>query len=108
MDYGISGKIWVTFARVEFSQDHLTKFAMLRALKSKKAEEVAERLIEIFAILGSPRLLHTDNGKEFDNDVIRCVCKDWPECKPVRGKPRHSQSQGSVERCNRDVEVKKL
>lgn len=27
----------------------------------------------------------------------------WPQLKIVHGKPRHSQSQGSVERCNRDV-----
>ena len=30
----------------------------------------------------------------------------WPNCHLVHGKPRHSQSQGSVERCNQDVEVK--
>ena len=29
----------------------------------------------------------------------------WPECKMVHGKPRHSQSQGSVERANRDIEA---
>ena len=29
----------------------------------------------------------------------------WPECKLVHGKPRHSQSQGSVERANQDVEA---
>jgi hypothetical protein len=27
----------------------------------------------------------------------------WPELKIVRGKPRHSQSQGSIERANQDV-----
>ena len=29
----------------------------------------------------------------------------WPECKMVHGKPRHSQSQGWVERANRDIEA---
>ena len=28
----------------------------------------------------------------------------WPDCKPVHGKPRHSQSQGSIDRANRVVE----
>ena len=28
----------------------------------------------------------------------------WPGCKLVHGNPRHSQSQGSVERPNKDVE----
>ena len=30
----------------------------------------------------------------------------WPECHIVHGKPRHSQSQGSVERANQDIENK--
>lgn len=28
----------------------------------------------------------------------------WPELKIVHGKPRHSQSQGSVEQANQDIE----
>ena len=28
----------------------------------------------------------------------------WPDLKIVHGKPRHSQSQGSVERANQDIE----
>jgi hypothetical protein len=28
----------------------------------------------------------------------------WPEVKIVHGKARHSQSQGSVERANQDIE----
>lgn len=30
----------------------------------------------------------------------------WPECKIVHGKPRHSQSQGSIERAHLDIERK--
>ena len=30
----------------------------------------------------------------------------WPECHIVHGKTRHSQSQGSVERANQDIENK--
>ena len=36
--------------------------------------------------------------------MITALLGLWPECKMVNGKPRHSQSQGSVERLNRDVE----
>ncbi|KAK4878163.1 hypothetical protein RN001_010669, partial [Aquatica leii] len=28
----------------------------------------------------------------------------WPDCKIVHGRPRHPESQGSVERSNQDVE----
>lgn len=32
------------------------------------------------------------------------ACEMWPELKIVRGKPRHSQSQGSVEKANQNTE----
>lgn len=85
-------------------QDHLTKFIQLRPLKTKSAEEVAVAISSIFAIFGAPSILHTDNGKEFANKVITELCSLWSGTKIVRGKPRHSQSQGSVERANQDVE----
>ncbi|KFD53316.1 hypothetical protein M513_05797 [Trichuris suis] len=45
-------------------QDHLTKFVVLKALKSKKAE-VAHNLVDIFTLLGAPSILQSDNGREF-------------------------------------------
>ena len=43
-------------------------------------------------------MLHSDNGREFANKVVKEVLNMWPDCKFVHGKPRHSQSQGSIER----------
>ena len=74
-------------------QDHLTKFLCLRPLKNKSADEVADHLLEIFCLLGAPHILHSDNGREFANSVVTSVARKWPDCKLVRGKPRHSQSQ---------------
>ena len=85
-------------------QDHLTKFCTLRPLLTKRAMEVALNLVDLFAILGAPSILHSDNGKEFVNEVIDNLVILWPGLKIVHGKPRHSQSQGSVERANQDVE----
>lgn len=45
-----------------------------------------------------------DNGREFANKIVQEACDMWPELKIVHGKPRHSQSQGSVERANQDIE----
>ncbi|KAL4089315.1 hypothetical protein QTP88_024369 [Uroleucon formosanum] len=36
--------------------------------------------------------------------IIEELAELWPECKIVHGRPRHPQSQGSVERSNQDVE----
>jgi len=40
-------------------QDHLTKFVQLRALKTKTAKEVAEKLYEIFMTFGAPHILQS-------------------------------------------------
>lgn len=86
-------------------QDHLTKFVILRPLERKTGEAVAEKLVEIFSIFDAPKLLQSDNGREFVNSIISALINQWPQCKKIQGKPRHSQSQGSVERANRDVGV---
>lgn len=85
-------------------QDHLTKFVILRPLKSNSPDEVAYHLLDIFTIFGSPCILNSDNGKEFANKIIDELCRMWEEPKIVNGKPCQSQTQGSVERANQDIE----
>ncbi|XP_023237752.1 KRAB-A domain-containing protein 2-like [Centruroides sculpturatus] len=55
-------------------QDHLTKFVQLRPLKAKTAKEVAYHLLQIFLTFGAPAILHSDNGREFNNRVISELC----------------------------------
>ncbi|KAI6651820.1 KRAB-A domain-containing protein 2-like [Oopsacas minuta] len=84
-------------------QDCFSKFVVLRALKSTQAEEVAEHLVLIFCEHGPPHILHTDNGREFVNDhLFTALRRLWTRTHLVRGRPRHSQDQGSVERANDD------
>jgi len=84
-------------------QDHKTKFTILRPLKSKTADEVAYQLMDIFCMFGAPFILQSNNGREFANKVIQNLADTWPGMKLVHEKPRHSQSQGSVERSNQHV-----
>ena len=85
-------------------QDHHTKFVVLRPLIHKSAEEVSRTLFEIFCLIGSPHILQSDNGREFKNINLATMIRDlWPECKIIHGKPRHPQSQGSVERVNQEI-----
>ena len=84
-------------------QDHLTKFCVLRALTSKCASEVAYQLVDIFLLIGAPMILQSDNGAEFTSSIIEELKIIWPDLKIIHGKPRHPQSQGSVERANRDI-----
>ena len=48
--------------------------------------------------------IFTLSGREFVNEIITLLKELFPGLVLVRGKPRHSQSQGSVERANQDVE----
>ncbi|CAF1495143.1 unnamed protein product [Didymodactylos carnosus] len=80
--------------------DHFSKFSWAYPLRSKSTNEVAHRLKELFFVFGPPRLLHSDNGTELVATVIVELKQLFPEMTLVRGRPRHPQSQGCVERAN--------
>ena len=99
-------------------QDHCTKLVNCAPLRDKIKRTVALALLKMFTLLGAPRILHTDNGTEFSelanvagdmpktinfdlHEVIEDLKSLWPGCFIVHGRPRHSPSQGSVERANR-------
>ena len=83
-------------------QDHAIEFAHFRALTDKSAASVvAQELLAIFHIQGAPLLLQSDYGREFFSKVIQNLEAMWPGLKIIHGRPRHSQSQGRVERLNR-------
>jgi hypothetical protein len=50
--------------------------------------------------VGPPTILQSDNGKEFTATIILNLMSLWPNVKIINGRPRHPQSQGSVERGN--------
>ena len=112
--------------------DHGVKFLWSVPLVAKRASCIALALYEIFCTIGAPMILQTDNGKEFSgaattnkqrrrdkealvgnasvispellNEVVTEVRNLWPECIMVTGTPRHSESNGGVERVNRTVQ----
>ena len=61
-------------------------------------------LIPIFLTFGAPIILQSDNGREFVNQVIFNLKKLWKDLKIVNGRARHPQSQGSIERSNKEIE----
>ena len=84
-------------------QEHLTKFSVLRPLMTKTAKEVAKVLFSIFLDFGAPHVLQSDNGREFTANIIKDLSLLWNKLVFVNGRPRHPQSQGSVERANATV-----
>ena len=87
--------------------DHWSKFhVLLFALQRKSSKEVAWNLAtKVFAYLGLPKILQSDNGREFASTLMAELVKNWPgEISIVNGRPCHPQSQGLVERGNAKVE----
>ncbi|CAG8508936.1 1892_t:CDS:2, partial [Scutellospora calospora] len=63
-------------------------------------------LYDIFVVFGAPLILQSDNGKEFTAELISELMTLWPGVRIINGRPRHSQSQGLVERANGILQVK--
>ncbi|KAL5509343.1 hypothetical protein EMCRGX_G004698 [Ephydatia muelleri] len=86
--------------------DHWSKFNLAFPLINKGAHNVAEVLEKyVFPIVGLPSILHSDNGREFVNSVIKEILNDWPgQVQLVSGRPRHPQSQGVVEQAHYTLE----
>ena len=55
--------------------DVFTGFVILRPLQSNKAEIVARKLWKLFCTFGVPKIIQSDNGPEFVNDVLRALVK---------------------------------
>jgi len=53
--------------------DVFTGFIVLRALKNKRADTVAETLWNIFTTIGPPKVLQSDNGTEFLNATLTAL-----------------------------------
>ena len=75
--------------------DHFTKKINLTWLKRKTGEEVTEALLDIFCESGPPHILHSDND--------RTLVEKLPSIRIIHSKPRHPESQGAIERANRDI-----
>ena len=85
-------------------QDNLTKFCSLRPLTDKKNDLVVSALMEIFNIFGAPKILQSDNGKEFRGKAfVNYFAQFWPDVKLIKSSPYCPNSQGSVERANAQV-----
>jgi RNase H-like domain found in reverse transcriptase/Reverse transcriptase (RNA-dependent DNA polymerase)/Integrase zinc binding domain/Integrase core domain/Chromo (CHRromatin Organisation MOdifier) domain/Retrotransposon gag protein/Zinc knuckle len=52
-----------------------TGFVVLCPCKNSEAETIARKLWKLFCLIGFPRILQSDNGPEFVNEVLRVVVK---------------------------------
>ena len=78
--------------------DHLSGFSHVAVLRTKEAEEVGAKLIQIFSTAIIPEILQSDNGSEFLGECIAMLDLYYPDIHIVKGKPRKPSTQGKVER----------
>ena len=83
-------------------KDCFSKYCWLLPLITKEAAPIAHFLAKLFHEHGPPKFLHSDNGKEFVNSIVKQVCMKY-DVSIKHGRPYHPQSQGQVENLNRRV-----
>ena len=87
--------------------DHFSKYRVLAPQKPKEAKEAAEIIVtKVFSYFVLPKIMHSDNGKEFINNIIQAIVVLWSgRLSFINGGPGHSQSQGLVEQGNNTIET---
>uniref|UniRef100_A0A3B3RKD3 Gypsy retrotransposon integrase-like protein 1 n=1 Tax=Paramormyrops kingsleyae TaxID=1676925 RepID=A0A3B3RKD3_9TELE len=83
--------------------DLYTKFVNLYPLKDQTAVSVAGCIFDHYIPQhGVPEALHSDQGRQFESDLIRHLC-NLLSIKKLRTSPYHAQCDGAVERFNRTL-----
>jgi hypothetical protein len=81
--------------------DQFSKWVEIHPLPEQKAEIIAQTVVEqVFSRFGSPVQIHSDQGKNFDGNLFKSVCRLYRIAK-TRTTPYRPCSNGQVERYNR-------
>ncbi|XP_030845845.1 uncharacterized protein LOC115925941 [Strongylocentrotus purpuratus] len=83
--------------------DYFTKWTESYAMPNQEAKTVANIFVEEFVCrYGIPNELHTDQGRNFESNLMSEVCK-LLGIKKTRTCPLHPRSDGMIERFNRTL-----
>ena len=82
--------------------DYATRYPEAIAMKSVEAEKVAEELMNMFARVGIPGEILTDQGSNFTSQLLAELYR-MLRVKPIKTTPYHPQTDGLVERFNQTL-----
>ena len=82
--------------------DYATRYPEAIALKTIDAKTIAEELIKVFARVGIPREILTDQGTNFTSQMLAEVYR-LLHVKAIHTTPYHPQTDGLVERFNQTL-----
>ena len=83
--------------------DYLTRWVEAYPIPNQEAITVARKLTdELFCRFSLPEQLHSDQGRQFESEILTHLCK-FLHIDKTRTTPYHPQSDGLVERFNRTL-----
>ena len=84
-------------------QDYFSKWPFAMALPDQKAATIVKVLRDqVFTMVGPPRRLHSDQGRNFESHILSELCKAFGVEKS-HTTPYHPMGDGLVERMNRSL-----
>ena len=93
-----AGNLYVLVA-----SDYFTKWVEVYAIPNQEAITVAKKLTdEMFCRFSPPEQLHSDQGRQFESELMKEICK-LLNIRKTRTTPYHPQCDGLVERFNRTL-----
>jgi hypothetical protein len=85
------------------ASDYFTKWVEVYAIPNQEAITVAKKLTdEMFCRFSPPEQLHSDQGRQFESDLMKEIC-NLLKIRKTRTSPYHPQCDGLVERFNRTL-----
>lgn len=82
--------------------DYFSKWAEAVAVPDQTARTTAKVLLEMVSRFGCPVTLHSDQGRNFESNLISELCI-FLQIKKTRSTPRNPKGNGLVERFNRTL-----
>ena len=79
--------------------DYATRYPKAKTLKKTDTETMAEALVEIYSVVGIPREILSDKGKQFTSDLMKEVGR-FLSINQLTTTPNHPTCNGLVERLN--------
>ena len=86
--------------------DHFTRWTEAKATTDKSASSIAQFIVEdIIFKHGAPAIIQSDNGTEFNNEVVQNMCQILEVTKKFSS-PYRPQTNGMVEQTNKILILK--